>query len=194
MCTEKAEIVWSMCLVRRAVRVVTLMVTLSGLHYSALAKGDDVVASQMYPLFYAYRTALNQSNSIEGLAHYFSAAFNDYYQSRLTTKNKARHSVSLNQYWNNLRWGTDILVVTEYAINRQAVDRVELLLVYMNDSPTSSGLESTQVQTLPLKHVIVEYIKEAGDWKIHSFEFNMNQSPKQRFDPEKTIDNFVELE
>jgi len=189
---------------------VIFMVTYSGLSYSASAQPNvrSVATQQIYPLFFDYRTALNQRKSIEVLANHFSSEFNQYYQSRLKTKNSERNNLYLNQYWNNLQWGKEILVVTDYGVNRKSADRIQLLLVYISDSLEVSPVETNRLQAnrfqtnglhpghlqkMTFKQAVVDYLFEAGDWKINAFEFNLNHSQERAFDPEKTIDNFVEL-
>lgn len=129
---------------------------------------------------------LNHADQFEQLSIFFSKRFNRYYQDKINKAGRLAKQRYINQYWDNLGIGQDIIIVYDYRVVC-IKQRPALQLTAVLDNKTT--LTKSAVD---LWKITVHFRNENHQWLIEQLEYEISRSQKQL--SESSIkDNFLIL-
>jgi len=140
----------------------------------------------LYQQFKSYRESLNTADRFEQISSFFSKDLSRYYTEKLDQRlNKGDKQRYLNQYWDNLNIGKDIVIVYRQRVTCTQQGPVLKLLAILNTKPDPRGL-------VDLWDVTVHFVYENEQWLIQSLEYEKNRSHTP-LRTEAIVDNFITL-
>lgn len=173
----------------KALYLIALVLTMPQSVFGACGASQD----SLYSVFKSYRQILNTDHQIDDLKLYFSTNFNEYYQTKLlATQTDSTYKRFLTQYWDNLNTARDIVIVfDEHELCRKNTARLELVTTLdtgTRDPASSNGADDGA--NVQLWRVRIYFVREAGHWKIDSFEYRKIHAAG-KYLASDIIDNFV---
>lgn len=145
-------------------------------------------ANHVYEKFKEYRKSLDKTRRVEQLSPFFTQGFKQYYQIKINKTRGSSKKRFLNQYWDNLNTGRDIIIVYNYLV-RCTQNQALLVLDAVLDKNSTGSLDASKVD---LWNVTIEYQWEQEQWLIQDFAYKKSPQP-HKLDSTKIKDNFFRL-